>query len=398
MVEGNQVLPRRRARCCLRERKICHTIIKILQGLGSLNVKIKNFQAIKEAELTFDRGVTVIVGASNNGKSSIIRAIEAAINNKGGNAFINYGADACEITVEDNGKKVVWYKHKNSTKSYYEIDGKKLNKIGQKSLEEVGQFLNMQEVQINNDKFRLNFWKQLDFPFLVGSTHYQLFDFISKSKDQETIAALQDKSAEEIKKTSSAASELNTSINTRVNDISRLQADIEALEKYEAFDLNKFLKIIEVSERLSTSIENHKRLSEDMRKAEKRFFSKGRQLKQVRNAYLAVERGMDQLGALEDLVEALRKEKHVASLVNSKKEKIAALGKVLKAAEETRKEYAELFSSVNAVTGLLDELNDLSQRIIRVKETIKKEKEELKTFDACPFCGQPLKNHEVHNE
>ena len=164
-----------------------------------MKASIKNYQIIKDADLEFLPGITAIVGSSNNGKSSIIRAIEAAINNKGGNSFINYDADSCEVEIEDSGHIIKWQKHKKQGKSFYEIDGKILNKIGQKQLDEVGILLNMPEIEVNTDRFRLNFWKQMNFPFLVGKTSYQLFDFISKSNEQELISELQDKSAESFK-------------------------------------------------------------------------------------------------------------------------------------------------------------------------------------------------------
>ena len=75
-----------------------------------MKVKINNYQIIKEAELEFKPGVTVIIGSSNNGKSSVIRAIESAINNKGGSDFINYDAESCEVTIEDLGQKIIWSK------------------------------------------------------------------------------------------------------------------------------------------------------------------------------------------------------------------------------------------------------------------------------------------------
>ena len=51
-----------------------------------MKVKIKDYQVIKDIDLDFDKGLTAIVGTSNNGKSSILRAIEGAIFNKIGRA------------------------------------------------------------------------------------------------------------------------------------------------------------------------------------------------------------------------------------------------------------------------------------------------------------------------
>ena len=95
-----------------------------------LKVEIKNYQVIKNAELDFVPGINAIVGATNNGKSSIIRAIRGAINNQGGSSFINYDANEASVSITFNDHEIIWTKSKKQGKSAYIIDGKKLTKIG----------------------------------------------------------------------------------------------------------------------------------------------------------------------------------------------------------------------------------------------------------------------------
>ena len=40
---------------------------------NEIKVKVKNYQIIKEAEATFIPGLNIIVGPSNNGKTSFIK-------------------------------------------------------------------------------------------------------------------------------------------------------------------------------------------------------------------------------------------------------------------------------------------------------------------------------------
>ena len=42
-----------------------------------MKVQIKNYQIIKDANLEFIPGLNVIIGPSNNGKTSILKAIKA---------------------------------------------------------------------------------------------------------------------------------------------------------------------------------------------------------------------------------------------------------------------------------------------------------------------------------
>ena len=44
-----------------------------------ITVDIKDFQSLKKAYIELTPGITVITGATNNGKSAIIRAIDSAL-------------------------------------------------------------------------------------------------------------------------------------------------------------------------------------------------------------------------------------------------------------------------------------------------------------------------------
>ena len=55
-----------------------------------INIEVKGFQAIENVELTIDR-FTAIVGGSNIGKSSVVRAIKCALTNSSGTSFVRHG-------------------------------------------------------------------------------------------------------------------------------------------------------------------------------------------------------------------------------------------------------------------------------------------------------------------
>jgi len=75
-----------------------------------MKIDIKNFQSIKESSIVVD-GFTVVVGKTNIGKSSIIRSIKAALQNKRGNKFLRKGEKTCSVSLKD-GKDVdiLWEK------------------------------------------------------------------------------------------------------------------------------------------------------------------------------------------------------------------------------------------------------------------------------------------------
>lgn len=364
-----------------------------LTYLNKMKVRIKNYQAIKKAELEFTPGVTVIVGNSNNGKSSIIRSIEAAINNKGGSSFINYDADNCQVNIEDNGQSIIWHKNRSSAKSFYQLNDRTLNKIGQKQLEEVGQLLNMPEVVVNNEKFRLNFWKQLDYPFLVGSTHYQLFEFISKSKDQELIANLLDETTTEIKDLNAELNDFNAQINVRTKDITEVEAEIKALEVFEAFDVVHFSRL----NKLKNETEN---LIEKYIEAEKETGTLQCKIKNIEDkinkiALLAnnIENQLLLFNSLESYIKVFKKESTLITEINKKTNKIKHVTETLDVYKQVKNQMIDVENNIKMYNSAYEKETTLNQKLSNVKKEIKTYQFELDQFEVCPFCHNSIKDH-----
>lgn len=149
-----------------------------------MKVIIKNFQIIKEAELEFKPGLTTILGESNNGKTAIFRAVKAAIYNTPGTAYVRTGCKNYMVGIESNGHRVVLQKGESPL---YLIDGEKYTKIGKTPLEEVGNALNIKALLINGQTETLNFWDQMDKPFLLDRNSADLFRFIVDSGESDNL-------------------------------------------------------------------------------------------------------------------------------------------------------------------------------------------------------------------
>lgn len=113
-------------------------------------LEIKNFQAHKHSVLEFVQGLNVISGTSDNGKSSIIRAIKwAAMNRPGGFSFHTYGAkDGTEVTLTVDDRQVVRYKA--GKESYYEYEGIKYQALRTDVPAEVGAVMDIDAVSIQS--------------------------------------------------------------------------------------------------------------------------------------------------------------------------------------------------------------------------------------------------------
>ena len=73
------------------------------------SITLKNFQSHINTKLVFSKGINVIVGRSNSGKTACLRGINLVNSNRPlGTDFIHHGAKESEITIEktQNGKQL----------------------------------------------------------------------------------------------------------------------------------------------------------------------------------------------------------------------------------------------------------------------------------------------------
>lgn len=149
----------------------------------SWTVDIKDFQSLKNAHLQIVPGITTIVGKTNEGKSAVFRAIDAALFNMGDDSMIRGGQRYYGVSIDNGDHKMVFMrdgKGKNE-KSAYQFDGGTVQKkVGRGQLPEVAKLFNVRDVRMpNGTKLKINFWYQNDKPFLMDKTSGQLYEFLS---------------------------------------------------------------------------------------------------------------------------------------------------------------------------------------------------------------------------
>jgi len=141
-------------------------------------VILENFQSHEHTEVTFDDGLNIIVGESNNGKTSILRGIMWVINNQPlGTDFIMAGKDSCCVRIEyDDGSFIERGRTLKDT-GYYKV--RFVDENGNMTQAEYRGFTNavpvevanvhqMPKVNITKDiETHLNVLSQLDGPFLL---------------------------------------------------------------------------------------------------------------------------------------------------------------------------------------------------------------------------------------
>lgn len=145
---------------------------------NDLLVNIKNFQIIKNAELEFKEAtISLLVGPSGNGKSSILRAIKTLLlNSSGSQKFIRHGSDSAEVSLKYKGNDIKWVRTKTASK--YTVNGEPYSVLGSKNITDIlpnNGFV----IDDKNDVLSIEGAWQVLFPYdKTGSELFKLFENI----------------------------------------------------------------------------------------------------------------------------------------------------------------------------------------------------------------------------
>lgn len=154
------------------------------EGVLLESVSIKNYQKHKRLRMTFKEGLNVIVGETDRGKSSALRAILWVLTNKPkGKSFINWEekkkrASQVKVSIKMDGELLQRNK-KGSSENSYRLGNKKFKASGQEIPKEVDEFINISE--------EVNIQKQLDAPFLLSETAGEVGRKLNKVVNLEKI-------------------------------------------------------------------------------------------------------------------------------------------------------------------------------------------------------------------
>jgi len=142
------------------------------------SIDIKNFQSHKQTHLDFGPGINAIVGMSDSGKSSVLRALRWVCTNKpSGLSFIRHGEEVCEVSIfTSEGAWITRTKGKGINQ--YEMDGKIFEVPKTGVPEDIEKVLNMGE---------LNWQAQHDSPFLLSESPGEVSRMLNRITNLETI-------------------------------------------------------------------------------------------------------------------------------------------------------------------------------------------------------------------
>lgn len=144
------------------------------------HLSIENFQSHEKTEIDFHRGVNVIVGSSDTGKSAILRAVFWLIENRPlGTAFTSHwiqGAKGkltgeCKVVLTlDDGTTITQIRSEEEN-NYRINDDDPFDAPGTEIPAEVTELLNLTDVNVS---------KQTDQPFLISASAGEVARFLNR--------------------------------------------------------------------------------------------------------------------------------------------------------------------------------------------------------------------------
>lgn len=151
---------------------------------------IKNFQTHRKLEIEIDQHVTTIIGPSDVGKSSIIRALKwLATNRPTGNSFIRNGFDEVLVSLEVDGKTITRRRGKGVNE--YRADEMVFKAFGNDVPSEISEWLNVDAITFQN-QHDAPFW----FSETSGEVSRQLNQIVNLGIIDSTLANLDSKQRE----------------------------------------------------------------------------------------------------------------------------------------------------------------------------------------------------------
>ena len=136
-------------------------------------LRLVNYQAHKDTTIDFTPGLNIIIGESDMGKSSILRALRKLVRDiPAGKDHINKDATSMKISLmvaDDTGQEYTIIRQITPSKNLYYLNKQEFGGFGREIPEEIQNTLEMFLIELeNSEKIDLHFSDQHDTPFMVA--------------------------------------------------------------------------------------------------------------------------------------------------------------------------------------------------------------------------------------
>ncbi|MCH2182510.1 MAG: AAA family ATPase [Mariniblastus sp.] len=155
-------------------------------------IELENFMSHGHTVIEPARGLTVLVGPNNCGKSAVIAALQILSHNENSTYVLRHETRKCQVRVTtDQGDTILWRRGKSGGPAY-EINGTtydRLKSAGQP--EELDRVLRLPKVACDRDEVDIHFGEQKSPVFLIRDSARTAADFFASSSDAGRMMKMQ---------------------------------------------------------------------------------------------------------------------------------------------------------------------------------------------------------------
>lgn len=341
-------------------------------------LNIKNFQSHKTTHLKFSSGVNIIIGASDSGKSSIIRALRWLIWNKPlGNDFRSDWGGKTNVSIEIDSNIIS--RLKSNGVNGYELGAMLLQTIGTEVPPEIQQILNLNEV---------NLQQQLDSHFLLSATPGEVGQHFNRIAHIDQI----DKGLKNIKNWITQIQQDIKSENKLIKENEEKLKPFDYLDKYEielevleGMEVQKSSKINKKNnlERLITQI----KLKNEEIEQESKLINLEVILKPILSDFKQREEFIKEYNNLIELIECIEGNEQLLDNYKQLFKLETPLLNILNLIQQRNEKEKEL----NKLSNLKETINKNEDKSIILKDRIKQLEDRFHELmpNICPLCGKP---------
>ena len=341
------------------------------------SLELTNFQSHKQSSLEFDPGVNVIVGASDSGKTAIIRALRWLIwNRPSGDSFRSTWGGNTDVTILIENCLVT--RHKGKIDKYF-LEDSEFKAFGKEVPTEITQALNLNEINLQS---------QLDAPFLLSDSPGEVAKHFNK------IAHL-DQIDNGLKNVQKWIRDIEQDISSSNKQVIQLTEDLEKFEHLEKFEVD--VEVLETMESQMISQVNNKRTVkglylelkdvENLISEQEKITAAGPLVDTILNWYTEEKQTKQKADELKELVreilgaeDELEKENEILGAEEE-------VNRLLSLFEEQTEKRNRRFVLIK----LVEEIQYITEQKISSENRSKRLQTEFNAVfpDICPLCGKP---------
>ncbi len=188
-------------------------------------IELKNFMSHENTVIEPARGLTVISGPNNCGKSAIVTALQILCYNDESTFVMRHGEKECSIKVfTDDGHEIEWIRTKSKSTKYM-IDGQQHDRLGRGGTpEDLHKILKIQKVSCDNTEFDVHFGSQQSPVFLLNDSPRAAAQFFASSSDAINLIGMQTRHKQKVRDRKQEKRRLTGELKETTQKLDRLDA------------------------------------------------------------------------------------------------------------------------------------------------------------------------------